>query len=260
MNKQRIIALAIAGVLAISLLASCSSNDADNQDDVLEDETVLTPDMDADVDADMDVDTEEDFFDEDAFNNPNAGMGSPEDDLDMGMGGDLDMPMVDDNGENDSTVVTPPASTTPPVVPEPEPVPDSTTTPSVDAMSKVEAVWTDIEATIELPSFGDIEVDILEAIYGVDSAHLEEFICKIPMINVQATEFFIAKVTSGNMDAVKAAVESRQANLVAQWSDYHPEQLDLVKDYRLVVNGDYIFFGIGYDMDACVDIFNSYTK
>ncbi len=62
------------------------------------------------------------------------------------------------------------------------------------------------------------------------------------------------------MDAVKAAVESRQVTLVAQWSDYLPEQLDLVKDYRLVINGDYIFFGIGYDMDECVDIFNSYTK
>ena len=81
-----------------------------------------------------------------------------------------------------------------------------------------------------------------------------------PEISVQATEFFIAEVKEGKMDAVKAAVEKRQADLVQQWSQYLPEQLELVENYQLVTSGNYILFAISEYADQAVSAFNSYTN
>lgn len=102
--------------------------------------------------------------------------------------------------------------------------------------------------------------EILSALYGIDSADLEEYVCQIPLMNVQATEFFLAKVVDGKMDTVKAAVQNRQAALEEQWSLYLPEQLELVQNYKLITNGNYILFAVSYEADAVAEIFNRYTK
>ena len=80
------------------------------------------------------------------------------------------------------------------------------------------------------------------------------------LIGVQASEFFIAKVQSGKMETVKTAILSRQADLDAQWRQYLPEQYELVKNYKLVENGDYVFFGVAEKVSDAVDVFNQYTK
>ena len=125
--------------------------------------------------------------------------------------------------------------------------------------SPVTSVWNDI-AQLDLPGLMDVDSETLSAIYGIDPADLVEYVCKMPMMNVQATEFFIAQVADGRMDAVKAALEARQADLEAQWSQYLPDQLELVQNYQLVTNGNYVIFAVSeYAADA-VDIFNTYTK
>jgi hypothetical protein len=108
---------------------------------------------------------------------------------------------------------------------------------------------------MELPAFMDMDADILSALYGIDESDLVEYVGKIPMMNVQATEFFIAKVQSGKMDAVKAGIAQRQADLVTQWESYLPEQLELVKNYKLVTSGDYILFAVSETADQAVTIF-----
>ena len=125
--------------------------------------------------------------------------------------------------------------------------------------SKVQAVWTAISDR-ELPFFQDLDDELLSDFYGVDPANLVEYICKIPFMNTQATEFFIAQVQSGKMDTVKSALEKRQADLEEQWSQYLPDQLELVQNYKLVTNGDYILFAIADCADEAVSEFNTYTK
>lgn len=127
------------------------------------------------------------------------------------------------------------------------------------AGSAVDAVWKDI-AKLDLPAFMDMDDEVLNAFYGLDVADLEEYVGKIPMMNVQATEFFIAKVKPGKMDTVKTAVEGRVDDLVAQWSQYLPEQLELVEDARVVTNGDYIMLAISEHADDAVKAFNDHTK
>ena len=61
-------------------------------------------------------------------------------------------------------------------------------------------------------------------------------------------------------ETVKAAVEKRQDDLEAQWSQYLPEQLELVQNYKLVTNGNYILFAVSEYADEAVTAFNTYTK
>lgn len=135
----------------------------------------------------------------------------------------------------------------------PEPVEPE---PQVDA---VQSTWNDI-SKLDIPSLTDLDDATLTALYGIDPADLDSYLCKMPMVNVQATEFFIAKVKDGKMDTVKAAVEKRQDDLEAQWSQYLPEQLELVQNYKLVTNGNYILFAVSEYADQAVTAFNTYTK
>ena len=157
-------------------------------------------------------------------------------------------------------IVTPPAETDTAVKPleTQTPAPDPTEAPA--GTSKVQAVWEAI-ATRELPFFDDSRDDqILADFYGIDPADLVEYVWKMPFMNTQATEFFIAQVQPDKMDTVKAALENRQAALEEQWSQYLPDQLELVKNYKLVTNGDYIMFAVTEYADEVVTEFNTYTK
>ncbi len=142
---------------------------------------------------------------------------------------------------------------------EPTPAPTEAPSETPAGESKVQAVWTAISDR-ELPFFMDLDDDILSQLYGIDAGDLVEYIGKMPFMNTQATEFFIAQVQPGKMDTVKQALEKRQADLAEQWSQYLPDQLELVENYKLVTNGDYILFAIADCADEAVNEFNSYTK
>ena len=132
-------------------------------------------------------------------------------------------------------------------------------TPEPPANIDLNAMWDEIAALGEMPMLGDTPEEILSG-YGIDTADLEDYISKSPMMNVQATEFFIAKVKPGKMDTVKKAVEGRVDDLVEQWSQYLPEQLELVEDARVVTNGDYIMLAISEHAGDAVKAFNDHTK
>lgn len=124
----------------------------------------------------------------------------------------------------------------------------------------IPALWTSIEEKIELPSMMDLDSDTLSALYGIDAANLESYLAKIPFMNVHATEFFIAKVKDGQMDAVKEAINNRQVALDEQWSQYLPEQYDLVKNYKLETIGNYVLFCICDKADEVVTLFQDAAK
>ena len=153
--------------------------------------------------------------------------------------------------ESSAPVVESPSA--PAATPKPTQKPTSTPTPEpVEPEPQVDAVqstWNDI-SKLDIPSLTDLDDATLTALYGIDPADLDSYLCKMPMVNVQATEFFI----------VKAAVEKRQDDLEAQWSQYLPEQLELVQNYKLVTNGNYILFAVSEYADEAVTAFNTYTK
>ena len=185
-------------------------------------------------------------------------------------------------GGNDGISETPNTVTTPPVaesvMPSPEdsapvteespdalpessaPVEESTepsAEPSAQPTAKPTTKPTATPKPTNKPTMDDAT---LSAMYGINASDLEEYVCMMPLMGVHSTEFFIAKVKDGKMDTVKAGIAKRQADLDAQWSQYLPEQYELVKNYKLVTNGNYVLFAISEYADDAVTIFNSYTK
>ncbi len=155
-----------------------------------------------------------------------------------------------------SQISAPTPSQAPAATPTPAPTPDPVEPePQVDV---VQSTWNAI-AQYELPALMELDGDTLSAIYGINADDLESYVCQMPLMNVQATEFFLAQVKDGRMDTVKAAVEQRQKDLEDQWSQYLPEQLELVQNYQLVTSGNYILFAVSEYADAAVAAFRTYT-
>lgn len=232
-NRTRLSALALSGALSLSLLTACSSKDSDP-----------TP-------------SPEDTAP--AITEPVEESETPE----TGLPVETLTPDTEDTPAPENTPVADPVvSQIPSEKPVTTPAPTATPEPSqeVSEGSKVQAAWDAITAQIELPALEGLNDDFLSELYGIDPADLVDYVAQIPMMNVTATEFFLAQVKDGKMDTVKAALQSRQATLEAEWQQYLPEQLELVKNYRLVTQGNYVMFCVSYEADAAVSIFNSTTK
>ena len=119
-----------------------------------------------------------------------------------------------------------------------------TTPPASSAV--VDDIWSDISSAVELPNLSDVDAETLQMVYGISADDLTDYDAQMPLMNVIATEYFIAEVKEGKMDAVKSALGSRQADLDQQWKQYLPEQYERrSKNYKLVTNGNYILFVIG---------------
>ena len=237
MNK-RILALALAGALSLSLLSACGG-----QSDPAPETTAPVVESPS---AGPETETPAPESSAPVTETPQA----PESDTPSEEPSDT--PSAAPSAKPSSKPSQPPASSAPSTQPTPTPEPE----PQVDV---VQSVWNEI-AKLDIPALSDVDAETLSALYGISADDLVSYVCKMPAISVQATEFFIAEVKDGKMDAVKAAVEKRQADLVQQWSQYLPEQLELVENYQLVTSGNYILFAISEQADAAVTAFNTYTK
>ena len=231
MNK-RFLSLALAGVLTLGLLTACGGS----QEPAPETDTpaVESPAPETETPA-PETETPE----------------APE--TDAPAEEPSDTPASTPSAKPSTQPSAPPASSAPSTQPTPAPAEPE---PAVDV---VQSTW-DAISQYELPSMMDADADILSQFYGISADDLVEYVCKMPLMAVHATEFFIAQVKDGKMDAVKAGVEKRQADLYQQWSQYLPDQLELVENYQLVTSGNYILFAVSEYADEAVSAFNTYAK
>ena len=96
---------------------------------------------------------------------------------------------------------------------------------------------------------------MLQSFYGLSPDDLTSYAWELAAINVQADEFFVAQVKEGHMDAVRSAIEKRQADLESTWKQYLPEVYDTVKDSRTVEKGDFILYVVSPQADEAVAAF-----
>lgn len=158
--------------------------------------------------------------------------------------------------------VTPPANNNNNTQTKPQQPSNPTPTPETPAKSPAVS---DIAAAIDKAlgvdaNFMSFTADDVALNYGIGSSSMAEFVGKMPMMSVKATEYLVVKAADGQVDAVKNGMLKRQADLDAQWKQYLPEQYELVKNYKLVANGNYVLFVIGDNADGAVETFNSMTK
>ena len=173
-------------------------------------------------------------------------------------------PLEESAAPSSTPTAKPSASAKPTTQPTATPKPTAKPTPTPTPESKpqtnaVQSTWDDI-SKLSLPNLTAMDDATLSAMYGINASDLEEYVCMMPLMGVHSTEFFIAEVKDGKMDTVKAGIAKRQADLDAQWSQYLPDQHELVKNYKLVTNGNYVLFAISEYADKAVSIFDSYTK
>ena len=238
MNK-RFLSLALAGVLTLGLLTACGGS----QEPAPETDTpaVESPAPETETPA---PETETPAPETETPEAPETEAPAEE---------PSDTPASTPSAKPSTQPSAPPASSAPSTQPTPAPVEPE---PAADV---VQSTW-DAISQYELPSMMDADADILSQFYGISADDLVEYVCKMPLMAVHATEFFIAQVKDGKMDAVRAGVEKRQADLYQQWSQYLPDQLELVENYQLVTSGNYILFAVSEYADEAVSAFNTYAK
>ena len=170
------------------------------------------------------------------------------------------MPTVDaETGEQTNKPADKPVEQKPEAKPEPTPEAKPEPKPEVSApAASVSAA--DVAAKVEgamgeLPGMMELDAETMNFLYGIDASALEGFVCKMPMMNVHATEYFVAQVKDGQMDAVKAGIDKRLSDLSAQWEHYLADQYELVKNAKVVTSGNYILMCIGHEAEAAASAF-----
>jgi hypothetical protein len=128
------------------------------------------------------------------------------------------------------------------------------------AGASVEEIWGAIETELgdTLPNSMELDAETMLATTGVDPDRCLQYLYKFPTMNVNATEFFIGECKEGEVEAVKEQLLARQKALVDVWERYLPEQYELVKNYKLVEHGNYLFFCVAEKSDEAVAIFDSF--
>ncbi len=163
------------------------------------------------------------------------------------------------NGGTDASP-SPSQSSAPSASPSDEPSTEPSAAPSDSGEEKtVVAFWDELKNDhgFEFPDAMSLSDQELSDMYGIDPALVEEYVAEIPLMNVQATEIFIAKVKDGKMDAVKAGIQSRLDSLDELWSRYLPDQYELVQNHQLVEEGSFIFLAIHEKAAEMADLFSA---
>lgn len=110
---------------------------------------------------------------------------------------------------------------------------------------------------LELPASMQLDENLLADAYGLKAEDVASNYVAIPVVNVHATEIGVFEVKDGNVDAIQTAIDKRQADLEKTWETYLPDQLELVKNSKVVTKGDFMLYVISSNADDIVAKFES---
>ena len=112
----------------------------------------------------------------------------------------------------------------------------------------------------QLPALMELDAETLQQMYGIEPEWVTDYVCQFPMMNVHATEIFVAHVAEGHMEEVKAALAARQEALENTWELYLPDQYELVRNSVTEIRGDYVLYAVTEHADSLREIFERETK
>lgn len=87
----------------------------------------------------------------------------------------------------------------------------------------------------------DIDIELLEAIYGVNPEHISQFFAKQAMISLHVDQFIGIEATEGNVDAVEAALNDYRDYLVSDSMQY-PMNIEKVQASKVLKYDNMVFF------------------
>lgn len=162
----------------------------------------------------------------------------------------------------ENNVKAPVVVTKPVVKPEtPTAKPPVTKPPVIETKVVISDIMNKVTKEVQLFSMMDLSKEEMKGFYYINTDNIEDFIIKVPMMNVKATEVAIIKVKDvKNVESVKESINERVKDLERTWGQYLPDQYELVKNHILKSNGQYVIFIISEDAKKIEGIFDSYFK
>lgn len=128
--------------------------------------------------------------------------------------------------------------------------------------SEANAIWDAIVETVgsdKLPMLDRLDDEMIEQYYYIDASMLDEHVVMFPVMNVNATEIFIAKVSDENIDAVLEGIDKRVEDAEQVWASYLPAQYELVKNHQIVQRNGWVMLVISEHSEEIIDTFNQMT-
>jgi len=98
----------------------------------------------------------------------------------------------------------------------------------------------------------------LKKYYGTDTSGIKEFCLYLPYSNMDASELLIIVMEDeAQADRFRKACENRLEAQKNVFESYGVEQMELLKNARLLSCGPYLAFIVGNDSDKCIAAFKN---
>jgi len=111
----------------------------------------------------------------------------------------------------------------------------------------------------EQPALAELEKEMVQQLYHLDPALLEDYSIRTPLMNVKTNEIAILKAKDAkDVAAVETAVKQRAADVQKQFETYLPDQYENAKNFKVAIKGNYVLFVISENPDDLVKIFDSF--
>ena len=118
----------------------------------------------------------------------------------------------------------------------------------------LEKAAANIEATGQYNNMLTPDDEYLKTVLGLDPALVQKSLISIPLMNVKSSLYFVVLPVKGSESAVKTALDDYMTQYDKMWSQYLPDQAELVNN-RMVTEletseGTYYVYIISEDNDA----------
>ena len=104
----------------------------------------------------------------------------------------------------------------------------------------LDALIEQIQTEVEIPSLTPADDELLQTIYGIDPADVEDYAGGFSMMNVHAADVMIVKAKPDTADAVRAGLESRIEAQKRAFENYLPDQYEAANSAEVEQYGDYL--------------------
>jgi predicted nucleotidyltransferase len=113
----------------------------------------------------------------------------------------------------------------------------------------------------EQPALMEMPADMIQTLYHLDPALLDQYTIRMPLMNMKTNEIAILKVKEAkDIAAVETAVKQRAADVQKQFETYLQDQYENAKNYKLVTKGNYVLFVISENADEIVKVLESFFE
>ncbi len=141
---------------------------------------------------------------------------------------------------------------------EPEPSDTPSIAPTTAASLRELFMLSSSNSDAPTADFSDMSA-YLENFYNLSADDLEDFVFYKPDMSTAIQEFFLAKVKSGKVDAVKAACQSRLDGLKEE-AEFYPGTADFVSSAQLETVGDWVVLAVCPEAGRMVKILQDTVK